>query len=150
MGDVEPYPYFSATQLEDWTRALEACGWKPAFFHIDVNLWDGGYLHDEASIAADLQELQAFYQGQGIAFRVIHTANMDFGVQSDQGYYDLTMEWLRQVQRAIGRPQHVIFESWLGPAPSGRHEVPINLPDNDPSVFSHTRLILDGPDTLGP
>jgi hypothetical protein len=150
VGDVEPYPYFSAAQLEDWTRALEARGATPAFFHIDVNPGEGGYLHDEASIAADLQELQAFYKEQGIAFGVIYTANLDFGVQTDQGYYDLTMEWLRQVQRAIGRPQHVIFESWLGPAPGGRHEVPINLPEDDPSVFSHTRLVLDGLEALGP
>jgi hypothetical protein len=33
---------------------------------------------------------------------------------------------------AIGRPQHIIFQSWQGPAPSGHHEVPINLPENDP------------------
>ena len=150
VGDVEPYPYFSAAQLEDWTLALEARDATPAFFHIDVNPGEGGYQHDEAGIAADLQELQAFYREHGIAFGVIYTANLNFGVQSDQGYYELTMEWLRQVQRAIGRPQHVIFESWLGPAPGGRHEVPINLPDNDSSIFSHTRLILDGLDALGP
>ncbi len=150
VGDVEPYPYFSAAQLEDWTRALEARGSTPAFFHIDVNPLEGGYLHDEASIAADLQALKAFYEEHGIAFGVIYTANMDFGVQSDEGYYDLTMEWLRQVQRAIGKPQHVIFESWLGPAPGGRHEVPINLPEDDPSVYSHTRLVLDGLEVLGP
>ena len=150
VGDVEPYPYFSAAQLEDWTRALEERDSAPAFFHIDVNPLEGGRLHDEAGIAADLQRLKAFYEEQGIAFGVIYTANMNFGMQSDEGYYDLTMDWLRQVQRAIGRPQHVIFESWLGPAPGGRHEVPINLPDNDLSIYSHTRLILDGLEALGP
>jgi len=150
VGDVEPYPYFSAAQIEDWTRALEARGAVPAFFHLDVNPREGGSLHDEAGIAADMQELKAFYEERGISFGVIYTANMNFGVQSDQGYYQLTMDWLGQIQRAIGRPQHVIFESWLGPAPGGRHEVPINLPDDDPAVYSHTRLVLDGLEALGP
>jgi hypothetical protein len=59
------------------------------------------------------------------------------------------MEWIRTVNNAIGQPQHVIFQSWLGPAANGVHEVPINLPENDPSVYSHTRLIIEGLDVFG-
>jgi len=44
----------------------------------------------------------------------------------------------------MGRPAHIVFQSWMGPAASGLHEVPINLPDDDPALPSHTRLILDG------
>jgi hypothetical protein len=53
------------------------------------------------------------------------------------------MEWVETVKTAIGRPDDVIFQSWQGPAPSGHHEVPTNLPESDPGIFSHTRLILD-------
>ena len=59
------------------------------------------------------------------------------------------MEWIRSLNAAIGKPQHVIFQSWLGPSANGVHEVPINLPENDPSVSSHTRLIIEGLDVFG-
>jgi hypothetical protein len=49
----------------------------------------------------------------------------------------------------MDRPSHVVFQSWWGPAPSGLHEVPINLPDDDPAVYSHTRLINEILDALG-
>jgi hypothetical protein len=54
------------------------------------------------------------------------------------------MAWVRTVNEAIGKPQQVIFQSWQGPAKDGFNEVPINLPEGDPSVYSHTRLLLDG------
>jgi hypothetical protein len=47
-------------------------------------------------------------------------------------------------------PDHEIFQSWVGPyyiTGPGPREIPINLPESDPEVFSHTRLINE---TLGP
>ncbi len=54
------------------------------------------------------------------------------------------MEWTHTVNAAIGKPDHVIFQSWLGPDGDHPHEIPINLPEDDLSIYSHTRLILDG------
>jgi hypothetical protein len=68
---------------------------------------------------------------------------------SDERYFQSTIEWVDTVTTALGRPSHVIFQSWWGPAPSGLHEVPINLPDDDPAVHSHTRLINEILDALG-
>jgi hypothetical protein len=90
-----------------------------------------------------LQELRRFCEEHGIAFGVIFTSNWT-QAGADRTYYESTMEWIGTVNEAIGRPQQVIFQSWQGPAPSGYHEVPINLPEDDPAVYSHTRLILEG------
>ena len=150
VGDTEPYPYFSVAELEQWIVALEERGITLAHFHLDVdienvrvNRWD---------VVADLQALSHFFQEHRIPFGVIFTSNWT-AAGSDRAYFDSTMEWVRTVKAAIGKPQHVIFQSWQGdPADRehrGPHEVPINLPENDPSSYSHTRLILEGLDVFG-
>jgi hypothetical protein len=141
VGDIEPYPHFSVSELERWILALEENGVIPAFFHLDV---DTERVRVEAhDVAADLQELRLFLHEQGIPFGVIFTSNWT-QADSNRGYYESTMEWVRTVHEAVGAPQHVVFQSWQGPAPSGAHEVPVNLPQNDPEGYSHTRLINDG------
>jgi len=144
VGNTEPYPYFSVSELEQWIAALEARGTTPAFFHLDVNMTEGGARQDARSVSSDLQALRQFFQEHQIPFGVIFTANTNWPSASNRAYFDETMGWIRLVNDAIGKPQHVVFNSWLGPAPSGAHEFPINLPENDPSVYSHTRLILEG------
>ncbi len=141
VGNTEPYPYFSVTELEQWVEALEAREITPAFFHLDVNMLEGGRRPD---VENDLPRLRQFFQDHDIPFGVIFTSNVTFNPSSDRAYFYETMEWIRTVNRIIGKPQQVIFNSWSGPRPNGVHEIPINLPENDPSVFSHTRLILEG------
>jgi hypothetical protein len=141
VGDIEPYPYFSIDQLEAWIAALEQRGAAPAFFHLDVDL--ERVRVENQDVSAALQTLRHFCAQQGIPFGVIFTSNWT-AAGSNSAYFDSTMEWIRTVKAAIGTPQQMIFQSWQGPAPSGAHEIPVNLPQNDPDNYSQVRLINEG------
>jgi len=141
VGDIEPYPHFSVAELEAWTDAVVADGQKPAFFHLDVDL--ERVRVEGQPVKADLQRLSQFFGDRGIPFGVIFTSNWR-AAGSDRAYFESTMGWVHTVDDAIGVPAHLIFQSWQGPAPSGANEVPINLPESDPPIYSHTRLILEG------
>jgi hypothetical protein len=141
VGDIEPYPYFSVSELEQWISALEANGTKPAFFHLDVNMLEGGKRPD---VETDLPKLKQFFRDHQIPFGIIFTSNVNFNPASDRAYFDGTMDWIHTVNNIIGKPQQVVFNSWSGPRPNGVHEIPLNLPENDPNSYSHTRLILEG------
>ena len=146
VGDTEPYPYFSESQLEQWIVTLEDRGTTLAHFHLDVDMVRAR--QERQDVTADLRKLSQFLQEREIPFGVIFTSNSNWTPRSDSAFFDATMEWVRTVNAAVGKPQHVIFQSWLGPAANGAHEVPINLPEDDPSVYSHTRLIIEGLDAL--
>ena len=145
VGDTEPYPYFSAHELEQWIVALEDRGATPAFFHLDVDI--ERVRVERQDVIADLQRLSQFCQEHRIPFGVIFTSNWR-AAGSSRAYFDSTMEWIRTVNDAIGKPQHVLFQSWQGPTANGVHEVPINLPQNEPSDYSHIRLINEGLDVF--
>jgi Big-like domain-containing protein len=147
IGDIEPYPEFSEAQLETWITTLEADGVTLPFFHLDVDRLALGSVDP----SSDLTKLQAFCQSQGIAFGVIFNATIAVSStqMSDQDYYDQTMQWVQTVKSAMGRPQHSIFQSWVLNG-DGLKDVPINLPESDPTIYSHTRLINDGLAALGP
>ena len=146
VGDTEPYPYFSVPELEQWIVALEDRGVTLARFHLDVDLENVRVnRHD---VVADLQALAGVLHEHRIPFGVIFTSNWT-AAGSDRAYFESTMEWIRTVNAAIGKPQHLIFQSWQGPAANGIHEVPINLPEDDPSAHSHARLIIEGLDAFG-
>ena len=146
VGDTEPYPYFSVPELEQWILALEDRGVTLAHFHLDVDIEKVRV--DRRDVVADLQTLSQFFQEHRIPFGVIFTSNWK-AAGSDRAYFDSTLEWIRTVNDAIGKPQHVIFQSWQGPAANSVHEIPINLPENDSSSYSHTRLIIEGLDVFG-
>jgi len=139
IGVVEPYPHIGADELLAWLSALANAGAAPAFFHLDVDMErvavEG---HD---VAGDLARLAAGSAAAGVPFGVILTSNWT-EAGTDAGYVASTLEWAEVVQGAIGSPTHLVVQSWQGPAASGRHEVPINLPD-EVGAISHTRLILD-------
>ncbi len=141
IGDIEPYPYFSVSELEQWISVLKTHGVIPAFFHLDVDL--ERVRVEKHDVSADLQTLRTFYMQQNIPFGVIFTSNWQ-AAGSNRAYFDSTLQWIHTVKDAIGAPQQMIFQSWQGPAPSGAHESPINLPQNDPENHSHVRLINDG------
>lgn len=142
IGDIEPYPYFSVTQSQDWISALESDGVTLPFFHLDVNL--AALAAEGADLTGDLQTLKFYYASRNIQFGVIFTA---LSATDDQSYYNGTLECIRTVESAVSAPPHVIFQSWL--CFSGVCKVPINLPENDAAVYSHTRLINEGLSTLG-
>jgi len=141
VGDIEPYPHFSTAQLEQWLDLLRNNGVTPAFFHLDVDI--ERVRVEGQNLGADLRALSQYCAEHGIPFGVIFTSNWT-QAGSNQAYYDSTLGWVSTVAEAMGRPQQVIFQSWQGPAPSGRHEIPINLPQNDPQNYSHVRLINMG------
>lgn len=146
VGDIEPYPYFSVQELELWLTALEQRGVSLAHFHLDVDMVRAR--NEGQDVRADLQRLDRFLRERQIPFGVIITSNSNWSPASDCAYFEVAMEWIRTVNAAIGRPQHVIFQSWLGPSSEGIHEVPLNLPEGDTGSCSHTRLILQGLELL--
>ena len=141
VGDIQAYPHFSVPELKEWIVALENQGATPAFFHMDIDV--ERVRTERANVTADLQDLRRFCAEHGIPFGVIFISNWR-EAGSNRSYFDSTMEWVHTVDDAIGKPQHVIFQSWQGPAPSGAHEIPVNLPQNDPENYSHIRLINEG------
>jgi hypothetical protein len=166
VGDVEAYPSHSADQIVLWTRALERNGYKPAFLHLDVDVNDVNARGPKLNLNADLQTLKAFFHGEGIPFGIIMWPGTGFE-PSDQTYYNHVMSWAQRVHAAIGRPEQIVFESWVtrasprcvagtkcradnkfmcaptDPPTCGKNSVPANLPESGPGVFSHTKLIDD-------
>ncbi len=151
VGDIQAYPHFSAIETEEWLLELERQGARPSFLHMDIDI--ERVRVEGANVKADLQELRRITQQHDIAFGVIFTSNWH-AAGSNQAYFDSTLGWIETVNAAIEKPQHVIFQSWQGDPTDrehkGIHEVPINLPENDPSSYSHTRLIREGLEVFSP
>jgi hypothetical protein len=136
VGDIEPYPYFSAPMLLSWVAALRRNGFTPAFFHLDVDRAEAGRIG--ADVVSDLALLRASLEAQGIPFGVIFWSEVG---TSDEAYFADVMGWVETVRISIGEPSHSIFQSWAV-GPEGRLDVPANLPDA--SRHSHTRLLDEG------
>lgn len=136
VGEIEPYPYFSAPLLLTWVSALRRNGFTPAFFHLDVDRAYAGRLG--ADVASDLALLRSSLEGQGIPFGVIFWSENG---ASDEDYFVDVMAWVETVRIAIGEPSQSIFQSWAV-GPEGRLDVPANLPET--SRHSHTRLLEEG------
>ena len=136
VGDIEPYPYFSAPMLLSWVSALRRNGFTPAFFHLDVDRAEAGRIG--ADVVSDLALMRASLEGQGIPFGVIFWSEVG---TSDEAYFADVMGWVETVRISIGEPSHAIFQSWAV-GPEGRLDVPANLPDG--SRHSHTRLLDEG------
>jgi len=148
VGDTEPYPYFSVSELEQWIGALEDRDVTLAHFHLDVDMLQAR--SDNEDVFADLQTLSQFFQERHIPFGVILTSNTNWVPNSDRAFFDATMNWIRTVNAALDKPQHVIFQSWQGPSANGIHEFPINLPEDDPDTYSLTRLVIEGLEMFEP
>lgn len=141
VGDIEPYPHYSVSQLKTWIETLESFDGELAFFHLDVDI-ERVRVEGQA-VRSDLQALEVFCQEHEIGFGVIITSNWT-AAGANRSYVQSALGWAETVADAIGRPDHLIFQSWQGPAPSGRHEIPVNLTPNAADGYSHTQLILDG------
>ncbi|QLH38463.1 MAG: hypothetical protein HWD60_05170 [Defluviicoccus sp.] len=138
------------------------------FFHLDINVHYVD-VHPEIDLSADLRALKTFYRSEGIPFGIIFWSG--YGpLNSDRAYYDHTMNLVRRVKAAIGQPDQVIFQSWIkrssvscgtadeqcrsisctpeDPPYCGQKSIPLNLPEDDPNAFTHTRLINDATNVL--
>ena len=138
IGDIEPYPFFRAGRLAMWVQALRREGLPLSFFHLDVDR----VLADRLAldVAADLRSLAGACRVLGLPFGVILWGSDG---TTDETYSEDVLRWTRRVGAAIGQPPHTVFQSWAISA-EGSRRVPVNLPENDPAVFSHTRLINEG------
>jgi len=143
VGTIETTPPQTVAQIDAWLGALDTAGAKPAFLHLDVEVADGIANPD---FMADLVWLRDATETRGIPFGLILTADWRVAT-SDSGYVASVLEWAAAIRTGMGRPTHVMFQSWIGPSASGLHEMPVNLPD-EPGSISHTRLILDGLDVM--
>jgi hypothetical protein len=164
VGDIEPYPSSSVNDIQEWTQDLLASGFRPAFIHIDINVHFVD-VHPATDIKGDLRSLRSFFQEKGIPFGIIIWSGYD-PLNSDKAYYEHAMRVVKTVNEAIGRPNQVIFQSWVtrsaescqqsdgscnakscaaaDPPYCGENSIPLNLPEKGPASFSHTRLINDG------
>ena len=153
IGHIELYPEVGIDQLKEWIIALEARGVTLPFLHIDVNgprVDQYISLGMDTDVVADLTELESFLAARGIAFGIIFTdpywgsQAWEPDVYDDQFYYERTMNWVTFVNDADLAYDHSIYQSWVFPVYTtgyGPNEIPINLPEDDPAVYSHTRLI---------
>lgn len=137
IGDIEPYPRYSASTLKLWLRTLGERGFKPAFFHLDVDRERAARL--DADVEGDLRALRDYCRSADVPFGVIFWSP----ALDNRAYYEDTLGWLTRVGAAVGMPQHAIFQSWAE-APDGTKVVPGNLPEGDPKAYAHTRLVNDG------
>jgi hypothetical protein len=160
IGQIDLYPEVSVDMFKEWILALEARGVSIPFLHLDVN----GPRVDQyigfgfdIDLAADVMELKSFLNAHGIEFGVIFTdayCNSQLwepGTYTDQTYYDRTMAWVDTVTATNVGLDHAIFQSWVKPyytTGPGPNEVPVNLPEDSTSIFSHTRLINDALDLV--
>ena len=155
IGQIDLYPEVGVDQFKEWIFALEARGVSLPFLHIDVHgprVDQYIALGIDIDVAADLAELRSFLDAHGIAFGIIFTDTYwdsqiwEETAYNDSTYYDGTMDWVNFVQTANVTPYHCVFQSWVFPYYTtgiGPNEIPINLPENDPAIYSHTRLIND-------
>jgi hypothetical protein len=111
----------------------------PAFFHLDVDRSLAARL--QSDVAADIQALSSACASAGIPFGVILWGDDS---TSDRAYSADVLGWTQTVADALGGfPEHTLFQSWVA-SPDGGQRLPVNLPENDPAVYSHTRLINEG------
>jgi hypothetical protein len=153
IGHIELYPEVGVEQFKEWIFALEARGVSLPFLHIDVHgprVDQYIALGMDIDVAADMVELKSFLEAHGVAFGLIFTdiywdsQVWEPDVYDDQFYFERTKDWVNTVNDANMEPDHSIFQSWIFPVYTtgyGPNEIPINLPEDDLAVYSHTRLI---------
>ena len=161
VGQIILYPELDVEGIKTYVAELENLGINLPFIHLDVHglriidytgQFYGRVTLDE--LREDLLELETFLHDHNISFAPIlidlsfTTQLFQYGEYTDQVYYEGAIDWINEVNSAIGQPDHLVFESWARPQYSDTNLVsvktPINLPENDTSIFSHTRLINEG------
>ncbi|MBU8892912.1 MAG: T9SS type A sorting domain-containing protein [Bacteroidales bacterium] len=156
IGHIELYPEVGVDQLKEWIIALEARGVSLSFLHLDVHGPRVDHyisLGIEIDVVSDLRELKSFFNAHDIDFGIIFfdtyydSQFWEPGEYNDSTYYAGTMNWVNFFRDANLKPDHSIFQSWVFPYYTtgiGPNEIPVNLPEDDLSTYSHTRLINEG------
>ncbi len=167
VGQIILYPELDVEGIKTYVAELENLGIYLPFIHLDVH---GLRIIDYtgptygwvtlAQVRADLLDLKTFLHAHNISFAPIlidlsvATQLFQFGEYTDEVYFEGAIDWIFEVNSAIGQPGHLIFESWVQPQYSDTDLIsiitPINLPENDTSIYSHTRLINEGLSIFNP
>jgi hypothetical protein len=126
VGDIEPVgePPLETTN-DRYRRGIEAfqraLGFPLVFFHADVS-WS------TPSFSEKLVALHKMVESEHVPFGVIYDGNPnDF---SDATWLQSAESHMAEVERAIGTPEHVIFQSW------NRYPRKL-LPESAPDAFTH-------------
>jgi hypothetical protein len=128
VGLIEPYPYFSATQIESFITALAAVGINLPFFHLD---YDQTFLSVDP--APDFLEFRNFFRQRQIPFGIIMVGTNG---TNDQLATNGALVAALRISNVLGihTLQHVLFESWLDYPPTRGYQdlrlYPDNLPDS--------------------
>jgi hypothetical protein len=162
FGDIEAYPAYTVEQLEQWIGALQTNGLRLGFFHLDIDM-NNVNRRPRLDMVADLRELKTFLARAQVPFGVILWSGYN-PENTDKEYYEHVLSFAHRLLLAIGKPEQSIFQSWVfrvskscsrsarcdennprcsssDPVYCGMHSIPINLPESNPQIFSHTRLI---------
>lgn len=167
VGQIILYPELGVEEIKTYVTELENLGINLPFIHLDIHglriIDYAGTFYGRVTLAqlkADMLELEIFLHAYNIAFApilidlMVGTQLYLYGEYTDSVYYEGAMDWINEVNSAIGKPDHLIFESWARPQYSDTNLwtviTPGNLPENDSSIFSHTRLINEAFDIFNP
>jgi len=153
IGQVELYPESGVDRLKEWILALEERGVALSFLHLDVHGPRVAQYNDfgiEVDVATDLIELKSFLADHNVKLGVIVT-DINWDAQlweedqyDDAAYVSRTMEWVEQLRPVAESIDHFVLQSWISPyytTGPGPKQIPTNLPDDDASLPTHTRLI---------
>jgi hypothetical protein len=147
IGDIEAFPASDANALQNWIEALENHGVHLPFFQLDTYYYPD-HTAEQPGLISGVAAIKAVFDSHGIPLIPIVSGPNE--ANDDYSYYQWAMGLVNIYKSAMGLPQTVAFQSWTRrPVPGGAFfagpsDVPINLPENDPTVFSHTRLINEG------
>jgi|GEM_PF-3637424 len=160
IGQIILYPQVSVDEIKTYLTEMESLGTSLSYITLDVHgarifeYGTPGGIVSLREVRNDLQELKLFFDTLNIGFGPILTdlgwncKYWEIGEYVDETYYNGAMFWIDPVKQAIGEPEYKIFQSWVSPHYSDtnllRQTFPINLPENNYDIFSHTRLLLDG------
>lgn len=134
VGLIEPYPYFSAKQIESFVTALAAAGITLPFFHLD---YDETFLSVDP--APDFLEFRNFFSQRQIPFGIIIIGSNG---TNDQLATNGALVAALRISSVLGihTLQHVLFESWLDYPPTAGQQTLLLYPDNLPDNVQTTMM----------
>lgn len=140
IGLIEPYPYFTITDITTFIVALENAGVRLPFFRLDYDMRHRR--NTDANSSSDLKHLRSFLTGRSIDFELIVTG---YDGKTDAGAVASAMALAYEVSGAVGQPHAVVFQDWSSDR-LGVGTMAINLPERQ--VGSLTWLVNNGVDVF--
>jgi hypothetical protein len=134
IGLIEPYPYFSAAQIESFVTALASAGVNLPFFHLD---YDESFLSVDPG--PDFLEFRKFFAARQIPFGIIIIGTNG---TNDQLATNGALVAALRISSVLGihTLQHILFESWLDYPPTAATQTLLLYPDNLPDNVQTTMM----------